>query len=129
MKTSLLAMSGACALVLAFAACSGETISADAGADTGTGKDSGGGTDAAPTDAAPEAALDAGTAPDADGGNRSCTGPQDCELRSSYCGGCTCVPQPKGTKTPGCDAGMVMCIVDPCQGKTAACTGGVCALQ
>ena len=130
MKASLLALAGACSLVLASAACSGETISTDAGADTGTGKDSGGGSDAAPTDAAPtDAALDAGSTADADGGSRSCTGAQDCELRSSYCGGCTCVPQSKGTLTPPCDAGMVSCIVNPCQGKKVGCVGGACVLQ
>ena len=130
MKASVLVVCGACAAVLAFSACSGETVSTDAGADTGTGKDSGTGMDATPpTDAAAEAALDGGAATDADAGTRTCTGAPDCELRSSYCGGCTCIPQAKGTPTPPCDAGMVMCIVDPCQGKKAGCSGGACVLQ
>ncbi len=79
-----------------------------------------------PFDARSEEATtqDAGAKPDAligcDAG---------CRLFSSSCNGCVCLSLPMAKRNPSCDGGMVACLVDPCEGKTAACTSDGCVVQ
>ena len=75
------------------------------------------------TDAGIDASSDAST------GDAACG--SGCRLFSVYCSlaPCTCVSLPSTEPDPACDAGTVSCVVDPCGGKTAACTASGCAVQ
>jgi hypothetical protein len=55
----------------------------------------------------------------------------DCLLFSSYCKSdpCKCIPLLKGEADPKCEGGTVACLVDPCAGKVAICTGGMCGMS
>ena len=85
-------------------------------------------------DASLDAAGESSTSSDASTGTDA-TGDAGCgaacRLFSNYCStaACTCVSLPSTEPDPGCDAGTVTCLVDPCQGKTAVCSGGACAVQ
>jgi hypothetical protein len=59
----------------------------------------------------------------------ACTTAADCHLVSDYCGGCNCLALGKGEKQPQCATETVQCLLDPCQLKTAACTGGHCTAE
>ncbi len=59
--------------------------------------------------------------PDANILKSPCTVASDCRTFSNYCSGCACDVLGTGNANPGCDAGTVSCIVDPCYGHTAAC--------
>ncbi len=70
----------------------------------------------------PYAALLLGALACGSGGNRHpCSVASDCRTFSNYCGGCACDVLGTGDANPGCDAGTVSCVVDPCYGHTAAC--------
>jgi hypothetical protein len=58
-----------------------------------------------------------------------CTTDADCRLYSDYCDGCACRALDRAAADPKCGGTMVQCLVDPCQGKHAACTGGACTLR
>lgn len=59
----------------------------------------------------------------------ACQSDADCRLFSNYCGGCACTPLTQSEAEPKCPSDPVQCLLDPCQGKTAACTNGLCAVQ
>lgn len=46
-----------------------------------------------------------------------------CRAFSSSCStsACTCIPLLADEPDPRCDATMVSCLIDPCEGKTAVC--------
>jgi hypothetical protein len=93
------------------AACSDSTTPAtDAGAsgDTGT-------------------TADTGTS-NADGGGQ-CATAADCRTYGVHCDTCTCLALPAGSADPVCNGMQVSCLVDPCIGKTAICTSGVCTIE
>ncbi len=58
----------------------------------------------------------------------ACQSDADCRLFSNYCGGCACTPLTQSEAEPECPSDPVQCLLDPCQGKTAACTNGLCAV-
>jgi len=103
-------------LPLAVVACGATgTIPADAGAPSGDAESKG--DSASPLDAAPTADAGSGS---------SCGSAGDCRLYSDDCGGCTCVPLHADAPDPACHGTKVSCFVDPCEGKSAACTNGAC---
>jgi hypothetical protein len=70
--------------------------------------------------------ADTGT-PRADGGE--CTSAADCRTYGLHCDACTCVALPVGSVDPVCNGMPVSCLIDPCTGKTAVCTSGMCAIE
>jgi hypothetical protein len=76
--------------------------------------------------------LDGGTGgkPNLDAGGNSCTGTADCKLFSSYCvnAPCQCIPLHVDQKNPPCQGGQVLCTIDPCLNKQAACVNGACVI-
>jgi hypothetical protein len=59
----------------------------------------------------------------------TCRTNADCRLFSDYCTGCDCRALPNGAPDPTCSGPGVQCFVDPCDGKTAVCTRGACAVS
>ena len=67
--------------------------------------------------------------PLAEGTNGACSADADCRTQSDYCKGCDCRALAKNQTLPKCDGPSgVRCLVDPCQGKTAVCKDGKCAV-
>ena len=64
----------------------------------------------------------------ADGGGE-CKTAADCRTYGLHCDTCTCVALPVGSVDPVCNGQPVSCLVDPCIGKTAICTSGVCTIE
>ncbi len=95
--------------------------------------------DASPRDAQPDTFLDAtgGDATGSDGGAPDSGKYSDvganceagCRLFSNRCNGCACLALSRSESNPSCDGGLVTCIVDPCDGKTAICTTDGCSVQ
>jgi|KBSMisStaDraftv2_1062788.scaffolds.fasta_scaffold457838_2 hypothetical protein len=88
----------------------GSPASRDGGADGGGGSGGGGG--------------------GGGGSAASCQTAADCRLYSSYCvtAACQCIPLGRQEVDPPCPQGTQSCFVDPCDGKRAACTAGLCAV-
>jgi hypothetical protein len=97
----------------------------DALADSGAHDTDGG----SPTVDAPSDGPQDSTSP-GEAGSSPCTVVSDCRKFSNYCGGCVCDALGTSQPDPICDAGMVTCVLDPCQGRAAVCDQtGHCALQ
>jgi hypothetical protein len=64
------------------------------------------------------------------GSTASCQTASDCRLYSSYCvtAPCRCLPLGRQEVDPPCVGGQQSCLVDPCNGKSAACTNGSCTV-
>lgn len=79
----------------------------------------------APVDSGDDAIVDSGNTSDA-----GCAGPSDCKLFASYCSTapCECLPLGKNESNPVCTGQTVKCLIDPCAGKTAICSGAKCAV-
>src|SRR4051812_44753792 len=58
-----------------------------------------------------------------------CAKDGECRLFSDYCGGCACRALSAGEAEPTCKGTIVQCLVDPCQGKQATCSGGACVVK
>ena len=66
----------------------------------------------------------AGCYPDA----AQCKMDSDCKVVDNYCGGCSCDALP-AIKLPTTCSNPVMCFVQPCLNRTAACDNGVCVVH
>jgi hypothetical protein len=62
-------------------------------------------------------------------GPARCAKDADCRLFSDYCDGCACRALAAGQGDPVCKGTIVTCLVDPCEGKQAACNAGTCAVR
>jgi hypothetical protein len=86
-----------------------------------------------PVDAASDGAGDGSpdsAGPPVEAGSSVCTVAADCRTFSNYCGGCACDALGAGKPDPVCEGGTASCLVDPCQGHTAACDAtGHCTLH
>ena len=58
----------------------------------------------------------------------ACDSDSDCRTHSGYCSECVCYPLKADDPSPFCDHITVSCMVDPCEGKSAVCREGQCAL-
>ena len=61
-------------------------------------------------------------------GQPRCASDAECRLFSDYCDGCACRALAPGEAEPTCKGTTVQCLVDPCQGKRAACAAGACTI-
>jgi len=95
--------------------------STDAAADTSPPDGGDGGDPTHPDGGALPPPFDAAAAP--------CNAPSDCRLFEDTCGSCKCLALPVGAPDPTCSDPPVSCLVNPCQGKAAACTNNTCTLQ
>ena len=61
----------------------------------------------------------------------ACKADSDCHLVSNTCGQtpCTCAAHAVNQPELACAPAAVMCLVDPCAQKTAACVGGKCTVE
>lgn len=63
-----------------------------------------------------------------------CVGDSDCRAHANYCkpkaakDACRCQGLPKSAPDPKCTGGTIACLVNPCDGKVAACRGGECVV-
>ena len=73
---------------------------------------------------------DGGAGDLAGGSSGTCASANDCRLFSSYCKSapCQCLALARGAVDPPCVVGMQSCLVDPCLGKRAGCSGGMCVV-
>src|SRR5262249_19885736 len=81
-----------------------------------------------PPDAGRDAAPPVNDAAAGDGG-AACTSPSDCKIVPFECTGCECVALASGAADPVCSGPGVQCLIDPCDGKSAACVGGHCTVM
>jgi hypothetical protein len=58
----------------------------------------------------------------------ACKADSDCRTFSDYCTGCDCRALAQSQPDPVCPGPGVQCLVDPCDGQTAVCRSGQCAL-
>lgn len=68
---------------------------------------------------------DVKSAPPAAEVEAECRSAPDCRLHSDYCGGCSCLALASDAPEPECQR-PVQCLIDPCQGRRAACESGRC---
>ena len=61
--------------------------------------------------------------------NAACRSDADCRLFSDYCTGCDCRALASNAPDPTCPGPGVQCLVDPCEGKRAACKQGACVVS
>jgi len=86
--------------------------------------------DTSPADSGDPTHPDGGALPPPfDAAAAPCNAPSDCRLFEDTCGSCKCLALPVGAPDPTCSDPPVSCLVNPCQGKAAACTNNTCTLQ
>jgi hypothetical protein len=57
-----------------------------------------------------------------------CSADSDCKAIASTCDACSCLVVGSDGALPKCNGSSVVCVVDPCRGKTAICSAGQCAV-
>lgn len=58
-----------------------------------------------------------------------CSSDADCRLFDDYCDGCACRALSTKSPDPVCTGSTVACFVQPCAGKTAVCSSGMCVVS
>ena len=59
----------------------------------------------------------------------ACQVDADCSLLADYCQTCSCLAAPAATAAPTCETPACATFVALCQGRSAVCASGACAVK